>query len=131
MGSLCHVNGHHLSESYVCLVFDMIETRTQFHVLMWAGGVAEQDYGEKIKVLKCEVDDNPKLVEKYKVYGLPTLVVFDKGQEILNREGAITRPKLQVILDEKIAVSCQAVGWATCTSLSPCMSSLLWDYDYS
>ena len=101
-GQLVSCEGHHLSKSYVCLVVDIIETRKQFHVLMWAGRVAEQDYGEQIKVLKCDVDEYPNLVNKYKVYGLPTLVVFDKGQEILHREGAIARPQLQVILDEKL-----------------------------
>jgi len=63
---------------------------------------ASQEYKGKLKVFKIDHDANPQLVEKYKVYGLPTLILFKDGQEVSGsrREGAITREKLKVYLDQ-------------------------------
>ncbi|KAG2432772.1 hypothetical protein HYH02_012904 [Chlamydomonas schloesseri] len=61
---------------------------------------AEKEYGGKLKVVKIEHDANPKLIAQYKVYGLPTLIVFKEGQEVANskREGAITKALLEQYL---------------------------------
>jgi thioredoxin 1 len=40
---------------------------------------ADVEYGDALKVVKIECDGNPALVEKYKVYGLPTLIMFKDG----------------------------------------------------
>lgn len=63
---------------------------------------ASQEYKGKLKVFKIDHDANPQLVEKYKVYGLPTLILFKDGQEVSGsrREGAITKDKLKVYLDQ-------------------------------
>lgn len=60
-----------------------------------------QEYRDKLTVVKIDHDANPRLIEEYKVYGLPTLILFKNGKEVLEsrREGAITKPKLQEYLD--------------------------------
>ncbi|XP_022762456.1 thioredoxin X, chloroplastic-like [Durio zibethinus] len=60
-----------------------------------------QEYGERLEVVKIDHDANPQLIEEYKVYGLPTLILFKDGQEVAEsrREGAITKPKLEEYLD--------------------------------
>ncbi len=47
-------------------------------------------FGDKLKVVKIETDPNPALVEKYAVYGLPTVMVFKGGQALegSKKEGA-------------------------------------------
>lgn len=54
-----------------------------------------------MKVVKIDHDANPKLIEEYKVYGLPTLILFKNGQEVPDsrREGAMTKVKLKEYLD--------------------------------
>ncbi|KAL6757547.1 thioredoxin-like protein [Haematococcus lacustris] len=61
---------------------------------------AEKEYAGAVKVVKIEHDSNPKLIAKYKVYGLPTLLLFKDGQEVSGskREGAVTKPMLQEYL---------------------------------
>ncbi|KAL2518606.1 Thioredoxin X [Abeliophyllum distichum] len=61
-----------------------------------------QDYQDKLTVVKVDHDSNPRLIEEYKVYGLPTLILFKNGQEVPNsrREGAITKTKLKEYVDE-------------------------------
>ncbi|EOX99087.1 hypothetical protein QUC31_014812 [Theobroma cacao] len=60
-----------------------------------------QEYGDRLVVVKIDHDANPKLIEEYKVYGLPSLILFKDGQEVpeSRREGAITKPKLKEYLD--------------------------------
>ncbi|GLJ32972.1 hypothetical protein SUGI_0663950 [Cryptomeria japonica] len=63
---------------------------------------ASEEYSGKLKVFKIDHDANPQLVEKFKVYGLPTLILFKDGKEVLGsrREGAITKDKLKAYLDQ-------------------------------
>ena len=59
---------------------------------------AEGEYStDTLKIVKIEVDPNPELVEKYGVYGLPTIVLFKDGDVVegSKREGAINLPKLK------------------------------------
>ncbi|XP_052205408.1 thioredoxin X, chloroplastic [Diospyros lotus] len=60
-----------------------------------------QEYKEKLIVVKIDHDVNPRLIEKYKVYGLPTLIFFKNGQEVpgSRREGAITKVQLKEYVD--------------------------------
>ena len=64
--------------------------------------VVVQDYAGKLKVVKIDVDAAPQLVEKYKVYGLPYMVLFDKGEVLVKQEGAINRTKLEALLASKL-----------------------------
>ncbi|KAE9618519.1 hypothetical protein Lal_00047280 [Lupinus albus] len=60
-----------------------------------------QEYEDRLAVVKIDHDANPKLIEEYKVYGLPTLILFNNGQEVpeSRREGAITKVKLKEYVD--------------------------------
>ncbi|KAH9771731.1 hypothetical protein WN944_019801 [Citrus x changshan-huyou] len=60
-----------------------------------------QEYGDRLTVVKIDHDANPQLIEEYKVYGLPTLILFKNGQEVpeSRREGAITKLKLKEYID--------------------------------
>ena len=69
-----------------------------------------QEYEDRLTVVKIDHDANPQLIEEYKVYGLPTLILFKNGQEVpeSRMEGAITKLKLKEYMDallESISVS--------------------------
>jgi thioredoxin 1 len=55
-----------------------------------------QEYNGTLKVVKVETDPNPKLVEQFGVYGLPTVMLFKDGAPIdgSKREGALSKAKL-------------------------------------
>ncbi|CAM6126682.1 unnamed protein product [Calypogeia fissa] len=65
---------------------------------------AAQHYDGKVKCVKIETDANEELVEKYDVYGLPTLMLFNNGEKVPNthREGALTKEKLQAYLEQNL-----------------------------
>jgi thioredoxin 1 len=55
--------------------------------------------GSALKVLKMEVDPNPTTVQRYHVEGVPALVLLRDGQEIDRIEGAVTKQRIQELID--------------------------------
>jgi thioredoxin 1 len=60
---------------------------------------AAQTYGDRLKVLKLEVDPNPETVSRYQVQGIPTLILFRAGEVIARTEGALNKDRLKDLLD--------------------------------
>jgi len=58
------------------------------------------EMSEKLKIVKIELDSNPDLGAKYKVYGLPALLVFKGGELVAQKEGAMNKKKLLAWLEE-------------------------------
>ncbi len=53
------------------------------------------EYSDKIKVAKCNVDDNPELANKYQIISIPTLKIFKNGTIV--EESVGVRPKEDII----------------------------------
>jgi len=64
--------------------------------------VAEQ-YGDRLKVVKMEVDLNPEAVAQCNVQGVPALILFKNGEKVEAVEGAINRQKLDGILTSHLS----------------------------
>jgi thioredoxin 1 len=60
-------------------------------------------YGDRLKVVKMEVDPNPHSVAAYKVEGVPALRFFKAGEVQKESEGAISSQKLEALVDEQLA----------------------------
>ena len=58
--------------------------------------VAEEETG--IKVGKVDVDDQDKLARKYKIFSIPTLLVFKNGEVVQRSVGAIPKEKILELL---------------------------------
>lgn len=55
----------------------------------------KQRFAQSYVLVKVNVDQNSDLASKYKVYGLPTLVILDtNGNEIKRQEGFVTPVEL-------------------------------------
>ncbi len=52
------------------------------------------DMEGKIKVVKVDVDDNPRTPQKYGVRGIPTLILFKDGQVAATKVGSMEKSKL-------------------------------------
>jgi thioredoxin 1 len=55
--------------------------------------------GEKVKVIKIDVDKNPALASTYRVQGVPTLILFREGQKLWQQAGAMGSGQLQKIVE--------------------------------
>ena len=53
------------------------------------------DYGEKIKFMKCNVDNNPVTPGKYGIKAIPTVIVFKGGDVVDQITGMVAKSKLE------------------------------------
>jgi len=53
-------------------------------------------YGDKIRILKIDVDKNPDLADRFKVRCVPTLILFKVGKLLWRESGAIPLPTLKL-----------------------------------
>ncbi|OIQ33195.1 MAG: thioredoxin [Alphaproteobacteria bacterium MedPE-SWcel] len=60
------------------------------------------EYGDKIKVAKVDVDQNPNAAAAMGVRGIPALFVFKDGQVVSNRAGAAPKAALKSWIDDSI-----------------------------
>ncbi len=60
---------------------------------------AANNYSDRLKVVKMEVDPNPGTVKLYKVEGVPALRLFHGTQVLASTEGAIGKQQIASFLD--------------------------------
>ncbi len=53
-----------------------------------------KELGEKLKVVKLNVDHNPQTPKKYGVRGIPTLMLFKNGQVAATKIGNVPKRQL-------------------------------------
>jgi thioredoxin 1 len=54
--------------------------------------------GEKIKIIKVDVDRNPLAAGKFQVRGVPTLILFHKGKAIWRQSGVVPAHQLVKVI---------------------------------
>ena len=85
---------------------DVLESSTPVLVDFWApwcgpcrqlspiiDDVAKELDG-KLKVVKCNVDENPEVPSKFMVRGIPTLMIFKDGKLVDTKVGALPKAAL-------------------------------------
>ena len=60
------------------------------------------EYGEKLKVCKMDVDANPDTAPKYGIRGIPTLILFNNGDVAGTKVGALSKSQLSAFIDSAI-----------------------------
>ncbi len=57
-------------------------------------------YGDKVKFIKCNVDDNPATPVKYGIKSIPTLIFFKEGKVFDKIIGMVAKSKLEEMIDK-------------------------------
>ena len=65
------------------------------------GEIAEE-YADKLKVVKLNIDDNPATPPKYNIRGIPTLMLFRNGAVEAIKVGALSKSQLAVFIDSNL-----------------------------
>lgn len=62
-------------------------------------GVKEQ-MGDKVRILKVDVDKNEALSEQYRIQSVPTLMLFKDGEMVWRQSGAMTKADLIQVINQ-------------------------------
>ncbi|MFG2364865.1 thioredoxin [Streptomyces mirabilis] len=57
----------------------------------------------RVKLVKVDIDQNPRLAQRFQVQAVPTLLLLDKGEVIARKTGAAPAPELKQWVEETLA----------------------------
>ncbi|MBT4962997.1 MAG: thioredoxin [Francisellaceae bacterium] len=61
------------------------------------------DYADKIKIVKLNVEDNTAIPSRFGIRGIPTLVLFKNGEAVTNKSGGdLSKAQLAALLDSNL-----------------------------
>ena len=58
----------------------------------------DEQLGDKVKICKLDVDDEPAIAQRFGVFSIPTLMVFRNGEMISKEVGVHTVEQLMTML---------------------------------
>ena len=61
-----------------------------------------EELKDKLKVVKVNVDENPKVSQSYSIRSIPALMIFKNGVKVSEKMGAIPKSALQAWVNETL-----------------------------
>lgn len=58
------------------------------------------ELGDRVRVIKVDVDKNPEIMNRFHIRGVPTLMIFKDGHIIYKQAGLHTKPQVMKALME-------------------------------
>jgi thioredoxin 1 len=95
---------------FEAIINDTRPVVVDFHAL-WCGPCKAQspilkevadELGERVKVIKIDVDQNKEVANQYQIQAVPTLIVFKNSKLIWRQSGVVSKNQLVSILKENI-----------------------------
>lgn len=63
---------------------------------------AADEYGEKLSIVKINIDENPNTPQKFGIRSIPTLMIFKDGAPQAQKLGAMSKSQLTEFLDSNL-----------------------------
>jgi len=60
------------------------------------------EYDGKVDFVKINVDENGELAQKYNVFSIPTLAIFNNGEVVSQKVGASTKESFKTMIDSSL-----------------------------
>ena len=59
-----------------------------------------EEWGDKLKIVKLNTDDNPEITRHYGITGIPTMNVYQGGEVVKTLVGALPKRKLAAEMEQ-------------------------------
>lgn len=59
----------------------------------------QQDFGDRVRIHKIDVDEDTDLAVRLKVMGVPTFMLYRNGQELWRQPGVLTKDALKKVIE--------------------------------
>ena len=92
------------------LIHDIRPVIVDFHAL-WCSPCKIQspilkevanELGDRIRVIKIDVDQNSEIAGRYNIQSVPTIIMFKNGKQIWRQSGVVSKNQLYNILTQNI-----------------------------
>ena len=60
--------------------------------------------GDKVRILKINIDRNPVITNSLNLSGVPTLILFKEGKILWRQSGVLSAKQLQAVIEQKAMV---------------------------
>jgi thioredoxin 1 len=64
-----------------------------------------EDYQDRLRIVKLNIDENPQTPPKYNIRGIPTLLLFRNGSVAAQQVGAVSKAQLEAFLEANLSTS--------------------------
>jgi thioredoxin 1 len=61
----------------------------------------KENLGERISVIKIDVDKNQQVASQYQVRGVPTMILFQNGKQLWRQSGVVQKADIIKVVLEK------------------------------
>jgi len=56
------------------------------------------ELGDRIKVIKIDIDQNSEIASRFSIQSVPTLIIFKNGKQVWRQSGVVSKSQLKSVL---------------------------------